>query len=132
MAISTTKPNRPGRLPGLITALALLAFGCERPDHCAYYGTTKPRHGPDEAWTNLGSEPEWIDPGKCSDSSGGVLIFNLFAGLTHYSAATAPIFFAGGSVSAGTWWKVGFLVSLVNISIWLLAGGLWWKLLGLW
>jgi len=57
---------------------------------------------------------------------------NLFAGLTHYSAATAPIFFGGGYVSAGTWWKVGFLVSLVNIPIWLLIGGLWWKLLGLW
>ena len=57
---------------------------------------------------------------------------NLFAGLTHYSAATAPIFFAGGYVSAATWWKIGFLVSLVNISIWLLVGGLWWKLIGLW
>jgi DASS family divalent anion:Na+ symporter len=57
---------------------------------------------------------------------------NLFAGLTHYSAATAPIFFAGGYVSAGTWWKIGFLVSLVNIPIWLLLGGLWWKILGLW
>jgi DASS family divalent anion:Na+ symporter len=57
---------------------------------------------------------------------------NLFAGLTHYSAATAPIFFAGGYVSAGTWWKMGFIVSLVNIPIWLLLGGLWWKALGLW
>ena len=57
---------------------------------------------------------------------------NLFAGLTHYSAATAPIFFGGGYVSAATWWKIGFLVSLVNIPIWLLVGGLWWKILGLW
>jgi DASS family divalent anion:Na+ symporter len=57
---------------------------------------------------------------------------NLFAGLTHYSAATAPIFFAAGYVSAGTWWKTGFLVSLVNIPVWLIVGGLWWKVLGLW
>jgi DASS family divalent anion:Na+ symporter len=57
---------------------------------------------------------------------------NLFAGLTHYAAATAPIFFAGGYVSAGTWWKTGFFVSLVNIPIWLVLGGLWWKALGLW
>jgi DASS family divalent anion:Na+ symporter len=57
---------------------------------------------------------------------------NLFAGLTHYSAATAPIYFAGGYVSAGTWWKTGFLVSLVNIPIWLVLGGLWWKLLRIW
>jgi DASS family divalent anion:Na+ symporter len=35
-------------------------------------------------------------------------------------------------VSAGTWWKTGFLVSLVNIPVWLLLGGFWWKVLGLW
>ena len=57
---------------------------------------------------------------------------NLFAGLTHYAAATAPIFFASGYVSAATWWKTGFLVSLVNIPVWLLVGGFWWKVLGLW
>jgi ABC-type oligopeptide transport system substrate-binding subunit len=33
-------------------------------------------------WTNLGAEPEWIDPGKCSESAGGVVASNLFAGLT--------------------------------------------------
>lgn len=57
---------------------------------------------------------------------------NLFAGLTHYGAATAPIFFAPGYVSAGVWWRTGFVISLVNIVIWMLLGGLWWKLLGLW
>jgi DASS family divalent anion:Na+ symporter len=57
---------------------------------------------------------------------------NLFAGLTHYSAATAPIYFGSGYVSAGVWWKMGLLVSLVNIPIWLVLGGLWWKALGIW
>ena len=57
---------------------------------------------------------------------------NLFASLTHYAAAAAPIFFAGGYVPIGAWWKVGFIVSLVNIPIWLIVGGLWWKVLGLW
>jgi oligopeptide transport system substrate-binding protein len=47
-----------------------------------YFGTTTPRHGPEEVWTNLMSEPEWIDPGKCSDNVGGTLIMNAFAGLT--------------------------------------------------
>lgn len=46
-----------------------------------YYGTTRPQHGPDEIWTNLGSEPEYIDPGKVSDSAGGIVITNLFSGL---------------------------------------------------
>jgi len=57
---------------------------------------------------------------------------NLFASLTHYGAAAAPIFFTAGYVSTGTWWKVGFLISILNISIWVLIGGVWWKLLGLW
>jgi DASS family divalent anion:Na+ symporter len=57
---------------------------------------------------------------------------NLFASLTHYAAATAPIFFGAGHVTIAVWWKIGFLLSLVNISIWLVVGGAWWKLLGLW
>jgi DASS family divalent anion:Na+ symporter len=57
---------------------------------------------------------------------------NLFASLTHYASTTAPIFFSSGYVSIGAWWKVGFLFSLVNISVWLVIGGVWWKMLGLW
>jgi divalent anion:Na+ symporter, DASS family len=57
---------------------------------------------------------------------------NLFASLTHYAAACAPIYFGAGYVPVHTWWKIGLLVSLVNISIWLLIGGLWWKVLGIW
>jgi DASS family divalent anion:Na+ symporter len=57
---------------------------------------------------------------------------NLFAGLTHYAAATAPIFFSSGYVSAATWWKTGLIVSFVNIPVWLLIGGLWWKAIGVW
>ncbi len=57
---------------------------------------------------------------------------NLYAGLTHYGSGPAPILYGTGYVSVTTWWKVGFLISLVNIGIWLLVGGLWWKILGLW
>lgn len=57
---------------------------------------------------------------------------NLFAGLTHYGTAPAPIIFSGGYVSLGTWWRVGAVVSVVNIAIWLLIGGAWWKVLGIW
>ena len=65
---------------GLVLTLALVC-GCERSGG-KYFGTTKPKHGPDEAWTNLGTEPEWIDPGKAADSAGGHVILKLFAGLT--------------------------------------------------
>jgi DASS family divalent anion:Na+ symporter len=57
---------------------------------------------------------------------------NLFASLTHYGTAPAPILFGGGHVPLATWWRVGAAVSVVNIAIWLGIGAAWWKLLGLW
>lgn len=57
---------------------------------------------------------------------------NLYAGLTQYGSGAAPILFATGYVSVSTWWRIGFIISLVNIAIWLIVGGLWWKILGLW
>jgi len=56
---------------------------------------------------------------------------NLFASMTHYGTAPAPIFFGSGNVELGTWWKLGALISLVNIAIWLGIGSLWWKALGI-
>ena len=57
---------------------------------------------------------------------------NLPAGLTHYGTTTGPILFSLGYVSLRDWWRVGFLVSLVNLAIWLPVGFGWWKLLGFW
>lgn len=57
---------------------------------------------------------------------------NLFSGTTHYGTGPAPIFFGASYVELGDWWKLGALLSVVNILIWLLVGGLWWKFLGLW
>lgn len=57
---------------------------------------------------------------------------SLFGGLTHYGSGPAPIFFGAGYVEIGEWWKIGFIVSLMNIAVWLVIGGLWWKVLGLW
>ena len=45
------------------------------------FGRTTPKHGPLELWTNNGAEPEWIDPGLCSESAGSTVIFNIFSGL---------------------------------------------------
>ena len=52
--------------------------------------------------------------------------------MTHYGTAPAPILFGSGNVPIGTWWKLGALISVVNITIWLGVGSLWWNLLGLW
>ena len=57
---------------------------------------------------------------------------NLNAGITHYGTGSAPVYFGAGYVSQATWWKVGFLVSLVNLVLWLGVGLLWWKVLGWW
>jgi DASS family divalent anion:Na+ symporter len=57
---------------------------------------------------------------------------NLCMSLTHYAAAPAPIYFGAGYISQGTWWKLGFWISVINMVIWVGAGSLWWKVLGLW
>lgn len=57
---------------------------------------------------------------------------NLCMSLTHYAAGPAPIYFGAGYVDQGTWWKLGFLVSVINMVIWVGLGGFWWKVLGLW
>jgi DASS family divalent anion:Na+ symporter len=57
---------------------------------------------------------------------------NLMSSMTHYGTGPAPVFFGSGYVEMGTWWKLGLLISAVNIIIWLGIGSAWWKVLGLW
>ncbi|MBB5321624.1 DASS family sodium-coupled anion symporter [Marinobacter oulmenensis] len=52
--------------------------------------------------------------------------------LTHYATGTSPVIFGSGYVGLGEWWKAGFVMSLVNLLIWVVVGGLWWKILGYW
>jgi oligopeptide transport system substrate-binding protein len=59
-----------------------IACACCNRGAPGYYGTTEPLHGPDEIWTNMGTEPEWIDPSKAADTVSGFIVINLFAGLT--------------------------------------------------
>lgn len=57
---------------------------------------------------------------------------SLMMSLTHYGTGTAPIIFGSGYVTLGEWWKVGFVMSVVNLAIWFYIGGIWWKALGYW
>lgn len=57
---------------------------------------------------------------------------NLCMSLTHYAAGPSPIYFGAGYVDQGTWWKLGFMVSVINLIIWVGIGSIWWKVLGLW
>lgn len=57
---------------------------------------------------------------------------SLSAGLTHFGTGTAPVYFSTNYVTTQEWWKMGFIVSVVNLVIWSMLGGLWWKVLGYW
>lgn len=55
---------------------------------------------------------------------------NLMMSLTHYATGTAPVIFSSNYATLGEWWKTGLVMSVVNFSIWLGVGMLWWKMLG--
>jgi len=57
---------------------------------------------------------------------------NLFGCLTNYGSGPAPVFFGTGYVTQEKWWGIGLIISIVHIVIWLVIGGIWWKVLGLW
>ncbi len=57
---------------------------------------------------------------------------SLFASLTHYATGPAPVLFGAGYVTLGEWWRIGALISVVNIAIWMIVGGAWFKVLGFW
>ena len=57
---------------------------------------------------------------------------SLNAAMTHYGTGPAPIVFAAGYLTQAQWWRIGFLMSLVHLAIWLPIGFLWWKIIGLW
>lgn len=50
---------------------------------------------------------------------------NLFTSMTHRRTDPTPVFFGSGYVVMADWWKSGFIISMVNIVIWLGVGGLW-------
>jgi divalent anion:Na+ symporter, DASS family len=57
---------------------------------------------------------------------------SLYASLTHYGTGSAVVLFGAGYVSQTRWWKIGFVVSLMHLVIWLGVGFGWWKVIGLW
>lgn len=57
---------------------------------------------------------------------------SLSAGLTHYGTGSAPVFLGAGYVTITDWWRLGAIVSAVNLVLWVLSGTLWWKIIGLW
>ena len=57
---------------------------------------------------------------------------SLNAAITHYGTGPAPIIFGAGYLTQPQWWRIGFVLSLVHVAIWLPIGFAWWRALGLW
>ena len=57
---------------------------------------------------------------------------NLYATLTHYGDGAAPIFYGSGYISQPDWWRVGFVLSVAHLVVWLGIGLPWWRLIGIW
>jgi DASS family divalent anion:Na+ symporter len=55
---------------------------------------------------------------------------NVYGSLTHYGCGPAPILYGSKYVSLKEWWLIGFFMSILNLSIWIGIGGLWWRFLG--
>ncbi|OCG70661.1 anion permease [Gilliamella sp. Occ3-1] len=60
-----------------------------------------------------------------------VICTNYFGSITQFANARNPLLFAEGFVPVKTWWKIGFICSVVNLIIVFTVGILWWKIIGL-
>jgi DASS family divalent anion:Na+ symporter len=50
--------------------------------------------------------------------------------LTHYATGTAPIIFGSGYTTLNEWFAAGAVMSVVNLLLLVVVGGLWWTMLG--
>jgi DASS family divalent anion:Na+ symporter len=57
---------------------------------------------------------------------------SLCACTTNYSTPPVVVYFGFRYVPPGAWFKIGAVVSLFHLVIWILAGMAWWKILGWW
>ncbi|WP_394755437.1 DASS family sodium-coupled anion symporter [Rhodoferax sp.] len=55
---------------------------------------------------------------------------SLMMSLTHYGTGTAPIIFGSGYTTLNEWWTAGVVMSVVNLLLLAVVGGVWWTLLG--
>lgn len=55
---------------------------------------------------------------------------NIYGCLTQYAIGSGPVMFGVGYVTQGEWWRIGFIMSVIYLAVWLFIGPLWWMLLG--
>lgn len=57
---------------------------------------------------------------------------NTCSTLTHYACGVSPIFFGSGYITQSEWWRFGFVLSAMHLTIWLGVGIPWMKVIGIW
>jgi DASS family divalent anion:Na+ symporter len=83
------------------------------------------------AFMSVGAQllpPEYLVPFLLMMTAGSAIMMTL----THYATGTSPIVFGSGYVTMGNWWRVGFIMCVLELAIFGVVGGAWWKLLGYW
>jgi DASS family divalent anion:Na+ symporter len=55
---------------------------------------------------------------------------SLMMSLTHYATGTSPIIYGSGYTTLGEWWIAGAVMSVVNLLLLVVVGGIWWNILG--
>jgi len=58
------------------------------------------------------------------------VLSNVYGCLTQYGIGSGPVMYGAGYVTQGEWWKVGFIMSVIYLAVWLVIGPLWWMALG--
>jgi DASS family divalent anion:Na+ symporter len=64
--------------------------------------------------------PEYVVPFMLMMAAGSAIMMTL----THYATGTSPIIFGSGFVTMGTWWRVGFVMCLVELLIFAVVGSI--------
>lgn len=55
---------------------------------------------------------------------------NLFGSITHYGSGQGAVYYGAGYVSLKEVFSTGALMACINLTIWAVVGGAWWKVLG--
>lgn len=56
----------------------------------------------------------------------------LVAGVTHYGTGPSPVYYGANYVLMKDWWRIGLIMALFYLIIFVTLGSAWWYVLGLW
>lgn len=59
------------------------------------------------------------------------ILCNSASFLTHYGCGVTPIFFGAGYMEQGEWWKIGFVLTVMHLVVWMCIGLPWMMLIGM-